>query len=84
MVDTGSYWSAFGQAVIFLLIELGGIGTMTMVTLFASAVAQNAPLLRIAPIAKVWFGLTPREVRHSVGQIVGGFALVAAGVCFPQ
>ena len=24
--DTGSYWSAFGQAVILLLIQIGGLG----------------------------------------------------------
>lgn len=35
VVDTASYWSPFGQAVILTLIELGGIGTMTIVSLVA-------------------------------------------------
>lgn len=69
VVDTGSYWSAFGQAVILALIELGGIGTMTVVTLLASTLRKRATFEDRA-IAKVWFGLTPREVRHSVAQIV--------------
>ncbi|MFI7577100.1 TrkH family potassium uptake protein [Micromonospora sp. NPDC049497] len=33
-VDTGSYWSGFGQAVILLLIQAGGLGIMTLATLF--------------------------------------------------
>ena len=28
--DTGSYWSAFGQTVILLLIQIGGLGVVTV------------------------------------------------------
>lgn len=28
--DTGSYWSGFGQAVILLLIQTGGLGVVTV------------------------------------------------------
>ena len=28
--DTWSYWSGFGQAVILLLIQVGGMGVVTM------------------------------------------------------
>lgn len=35
VVDTGTYWSAFGQTVIILLIQIGGLGFMTIGTLFA-------------------------------------------------
>jgi trk system potassium uptake protein TrkH len=31
LVDTGGYWSTFGQAVILALIEVGGLGFMTFV-----------------------------------------------------
>ena len=31
--DTGAYWSGFGQAVILCLIQIGGIGFMTVVTM---------------------------------------------------
>ena len=30
--DTGSYWSAFGQTVIMLLIQIGGLGVVTVAT----------------------------------------------------
>ncbi|MDN4067962.1 TrkH family potassium uptake protein [Paenibacillus vini] len=35
VVDTETYFSTFGQVVIMLLIQVGGLGFMTMATLFA-------------------------------------------------
>lgn len=35
VVDTYSYWSLFGQLVILALIQVGGIGFMTIITLVA-------------------------------------------------
>ncbi|WP_219640754.1 TrkH family potassium uptake protein [Cohnella sp. CFH 77786] len=35
VVDTGTYYSTFGQIVILVLIQVGGLGFMTMATLFA-------------------------------------------------
>lgn len=35
VVDTGTYYSTFGQLVILSLIQIGGLGFMTMATLFA-------------------------------------------------
>ena len=34
MQDTGTYWTTFGQIVIILLIQTGGLGFMTIATLF--------------------------------------------------
>lgn len=33
VVDTGTYWSGFGQGVILILIQVGGLGFMTSATL---------------------------------------------------
>ena len=33
VVDTGTYWSPFGQAVILLMFQVGGFGIMTAATL---------------------------------------------------
>ena len=30
--DTGSYWSAFGQTIIVILIQIGGLGVVTVAT----------------------------------------------------
>ena len=35
VVDTGSYWSFFGQIVILLMIQIGGLGFMTIAVLAA-------------------------------------------------
>ena len=35
VVDTGTYFSVFGQSVILLLIQIGGLGVMTVATLVA-------------------------------------------------
>lgn len=35
VVDTGIHWSVFGQVVIITLIQVGGLGFMTMATLIA-------------------------------------------------
>ena len=32
--DTGSHWSGFGQAVIIVMIEIGGLGFMSLASLF--------------------------------------------------
>ena len=35
VVDSGSYWTMFGQAVILLLIQIGGLGVITIAVAFA-------------------------------------------------
>jgi trk system potassium uptake protein TrkH len=45
VVDTGSYWSGFGQAIIMLLFQLGGFGMMTAATLLGLMV-NRSPRLR--------------------------------------
>jgi trk system potassium uptake protein TrkH len=43
-VDTGSYWSTFGQATIMVLFQLGGFGMMTAATLLGLMVNRSARL----------------------------------------
>lgn len=44
VVDTGSHYSIFGQVVIMLLIQIGGLGFMTMGTLFALIMGKRIKL----------------------------------------
>jgi len=44
VVDTGTYWSTFGQIVILLLIQVGGLGFMTMATSFAIILGKKITL----------------------------------------
>ncbi|WP_427008182.1 potassium transporter TrkG [Pseudarthrobacter sp. H2] len=43
-VDTPTYWSPFGQAVILGLIQVGGFGIMTLATLLALLVRKSIGL----------------------------------------
>lgn len=43
-VDTGAYWSGFGEAVIAALIQVGGFGIMTMATLLGLLIAGRLRL----------------------------------------
>lgn len=43
-VDTATYWSPFGQAVILALIQIGGFGIMTVATLLGLLVSRRMGL----------------------------------------
>ncbi|WP_137992587.1 TrkH family potassium uptake protein [Streptomyces vilmorinianum] len=44
VVDTGTYWSGFGEGVILGLIQVGGFGIMTMASLLALLVSGRLRL----------------------------------------
>lgn len=44
--DTGSYWSAFGQAVILILIQIGGLGVITVAASFALLSGRKISLMQ--------------------------------------
>jgi trk system potassium uptake protein TrkH len=46
VVDTGTYWSPFGQAAILVLIQLGGLGFMTASTLLLFVLVGRRTALR--------------------------------------
>jgi len=44
VVNTGKYWSLFGQIIIICLIQMGGLGFMTMATLVALILGKKITL----------------------------------------
>ncbi len=44
VVDTATHWTAFGQLVIITLIEIGGLGFMTMSTLLSLIIGRRITL----------------------------------------
>ena len=44
--DTGSYWSIFGQTVILLLIQVGGLGVVTVAASFALLSGRKIALMQ--------------------------------------
>lgn len=44
--DTATYWSYFGQAVILMLIQIGGMGVVTVAVAFAVISGRNISLMQ--------------------------------------
>lgn len=82
-VDTGSYWSTFGQVVIMLLIQVGGLGIMTLATLLALVLSKRLGL-RASLIAQAETkSLSRADIRRVVRNVVLfslGFEAVCAAV----
>ncbi|MDP3844429.1 MAG: potassium transporter TrkG [Oxalobacteraceae bacterium] len=51
VVETGTYWSPFGQGIVMLLFQLGGFGMMTAATLLGLMV-NRSPRLRLKLITQ--------------------------------
>ncbi|MFA7265992.1 MAG: potassium transporter TrkG, partial [Candidatus Nanopelagicales bacterium] len=81
-VDTGTYWSAFGQAVILLLIQIGGLGIMTMATLIVVLLSRRLGLRTRLVAQAETKSLTGADVRRVVKSVVlfslGTEAVIAA------
>jgi trk system potassium uptake protein len=69
VVDTPSYWSVFGQAVILALIQIGGFGIMTMATLLSLLVLRRLGLASRLVAAAETHTLALGEVRRLLGRI---------------
>ena len=46
VVDTGSYWSLFGQLVIITLIQIGGLGVITVAVAFSLLSGKKVSLMQ--------------------------------------
>lgn len=44
--DTGSYWSTFGQAIMLILIQIGGLGVITVAASFALLSGRKISLMQ--------------------------------------
>lgn len=74
IVDTGTYWSGFGQSLILLLFQLGGFGLMTAATLLGLMV-NRSPRLRTRMMTQTETRLLGLGDISSVAKIVFKVAL---------
>ncbi|MCF2127124.1 TrkH family potassium uptake protein [Strepomyces sp. STD 3.1] len=84
VVDTGTYWSGFGEGVILALIQVGGFGIMTLASLLALLVSGKLRLrlqltaqaetksLGIGDVRRVLLGVagTTFAVEAAVGAVL--------------
>ncbi len=78
VVDTATYWTGFGQGVIFLLCELGGLGVMTLTTLVVLGVSHRIGLRQRMSVSAE-SGVGPGMIKGVV-RLVLGMALVCQSV----
>lgn len=81
IVDTGSYWSGFGQTIIMLLFQLGGFGLMTAATLLGLMV-NRSPRLRTRLMTQTETRLLGLGDISSVAKIVFKVAVLCQLLLF--
>lgn len=70
VVDTATYWSGFGEVVILLLIQAGGLGIMTLATLVVMLLSRRVGL-RVRTVVKTETkAVTAADVRRVVRRVV--------------
>lgn len=80
LFDTWSQWSAFGQAVILSLIEIGGLGFMAVASLGVFILGKKAGLRQRLLMAQAWSVEEMAEVtRIQKWVIFGSIAVQLAG-----
>lgn len=70
VVDTEHFWTPFGQAVILVLIQVGGFGVMTLATMIGLAVLGRLSLRSQLTAATEARADGPGEVASVLGGIV--------------
>ncbi len=76
--DTATHWSFFGQTVIILLIQTGGLGAMTIVTSLALSLRQRLGL-RSLRIAQEATGHLDMGGARDVLRVAAGVTLICEG-----
>ncbi len=74
VVDTASYWSGFGEAVILVLCQLGGLGVMTFTAILVLIISGRLGLRRRQAAQAEQGLIAPGEVR----RILIGVAILTA------
>ena len=85
VVDTPTYWSGFGQAVILVLIQIGGFGVMVLASVIAIAVARRLSLqarMNAAAETKSYGQIDVRAIILNIVRISLLFEGVAAIILF--
>src|SRR5919112_1431464 len=80
IVDTATFWSPFGQAVILALVQVGGFGIMTFATLLGLLVGRRLGL-RSSLIAQAEsHTLNLGDVRHVLRRVAVTMALFEGAI----
>jgi len=80
LADTWSQWSSFGQAIILVMIELGGLGFMSAASLAFFSLKRKIPIQQQMVIAEA-IGASDMSdvVAHQRRLLIRAFKIEAAG-----
>jgi len=80
VVDTGTYWSSFGQIVILILIQIGGLGIMTFSSFIAYIIARKLSLWDQSLLEFSFAGNSRKNLNYLLWTIIlGTFAIEGVG-----
>ncbi|PZU15294.1 MAG: ATPase [Citromicrobium sp.] len=79
-VDTGTYWSGFGEAVILGLIQIGGLGTLVVTTLLLMALGDRLSLSGRLRAGAEHRGVGPGGVERRVRTVLAFTLAVELGI----
>lgn len=75
VVDTYTHWTVFGQIVILMLIQVGGLGFMTLATLFSLALGRKISFKERLLIAESLNQYSPQGMVKLIKDILLGTLL---------
>ena len=75
VVDTYAHWTVFGQIVILSLIQIGGLGLMTLATLFSLALGRKISFKERLLIAESLNQFSPQGMVKLIKDILIGTAI---------
>ena len=79
VVDTGTFFTTFGQCILLALMQIGGLGVMTVSVMLFRAVGRSVTIRQRMVLQDI-FAHTPREdILRVLKTIIGFTALVEAG-----
>lgn len=70
VVDTGSYYTAFGQAVILVLIQIGGLGVMTISVTIFRLLGKNISFRQRLVMQDIFTHTPQKDIIHLVKSIL--------------
>lgn len=71
VVDTATYWSLFGKLVIIALIQVGGLGLVTITTFFFTILKRRMALRTMTLAQECSASFSLPEVKSLVVKIIG-------------
>jgi potassium uptake TrkH family protein len=80
VVDTGRYFTAFGQGIILTLIQIGGLGLITLTAFFALMIRRGLGVRESLVLRGVMTFETVGRLGRTLGYMIGfTFAMEALG-----